>query len=186
VRKFLLAFLIYDDGINTVIVFSSIFAATTLGFAAQELIGLYMVVQVTALMGAFAMAKPVDYWGPKKVVKLSLVLWSAVAIAGCLIYRKAYFWALASCAGLGLGTVQAASRAFFAQFIPPGKESEYFGVYSLVGKSSAIAGPLLFGYISTRFGSQRPAILAISVFFVAGLLLIRRVAGGGPNVSGRG
>jgi UMF1 family MFS transporter len=182
VRRFLLAFLIYDDGINTVIVFSSIFAAATLGFGPKELVGLYMVVQVTALFGAFMMARPIDYWGPKRVVTLSLVLWSIVAVAAYVIYKKAYFWALACCAGLGLGTVQAASRAFFAQFIPPGRESEYFGVYSLVGKSSAVAGPLLFGYISSTFGNQRPAILAISAFFITGLLLIRGVGGGGPNI----
>jgi UMF1 family MFS transporter len=89
---------------------------------------------------------------------------------------------IASIAGLGLGTVQAASRAFFAQFIPDGKESEYFGVYSLVGKSSAIVGPLVFGYLSSAFGSQRPAILAVTVFFIAGLVLIAFVQGGGPNI----
>jgi len=182
VRKFLLAFLIYEDGVNTVIIFSSIFAATTLGFAAGELIGLYMVVQVTALAGAFIMAKPIDYWGPKKVVTISLLLWSFVAVTAFFIHVKIHYWFLASFAGMGLGTVQAASRAFFAQFIPPGQESEYFGVYSLVGKSSAIAGPLVFGKISSSFGSQRPAILAVTVFFVAGLLLIRFVKGGGPNI----
>ena len=182
VRKFLFAFLIYEDGVNTVIVFSSIFAATTLGFGAKELIGLYMVVQVTALAGAFIMAKPIDYLGPKKVVILSLLLWSSVAVTAFFIYVKIHYWLLASIAGNGLGTVQAASRAFFAQFIPSEHESEYFGVYSLVGKSSAIAGPLVFGKISSSFGSQRPAILAVTAFFVAGLLLIMFVKGGGPNV----
>lgn len=182
VRKFLFAFLIYEDGVNTVIIFSSIFAATTLGFAAGELIGLYMVVQVTALAGAFIMAKPIDYWGPKKVVTISLLLWSSVAVTAFFIHMKIHYWVLASIAGIGLGTVQAASRAFFAQFIPPEHESEYFGVYSLVGKSSAIAGPLVFGKISSSFGSQRPAILAVTVFFVVGLLLIMFVKGGGPNV----
>lgn len=182
VRKFLFAFLIYEDGVNTVIVFSSIFAATTLGFGAKELIGLYMVVQITALAGAFIMAKPIDYWGPKKIVILSLLLWSSVAVTAFFIHMKIHYWVLASIAGIGLGTVQAASRAFFAQFIPPEHESEYFGVYSLVGKSSAIAGPLVFGKISSSFGSQRPAILAVTTFFVVGLFLIMFVRGGGPNV----
>lgn len=182
VRRFLLAFLIYDDGINTVIVFSSIFASSTLGFGPEELVALYMAVQVTALCGAFLMARPIDYLGPKRVVTLSLVLWAFVTITAFLIYNKIYFWALACCAGLGLGTVQAASRAFFAQFIPLGRESEYFGLYSMVGKSSAVAGPLLFGYVSSTFGSQRPAILAVTAFFVAGLVILRSVQGGGPNV----
>lgn len=182
VRKFLLAFLIFEDGVNTVIVFSSIFAATTLGFTAGELVGLYIIVQVTALAGAFIMAGPIDHLGPKRVVSLSLFLWSTVAVIAFLIYAKPHFWILAGIAGLGLGTIQAASRAFFAQYIPAGHESEYFGVYSLVGKSSAVAGPLLFGYVSSALGSQRPAILIISVFFITGLLLIQRVKGGGPNI----
>lgn len=182
VRRFLAAYLIYEDGVNTVIVFSSIFAASTLGFGTTELIGLYLTVQCTALAGAFAMAKPIDVLGPKKIVTLSLVMWSVVATVAYFIHMKGHFWILASLAGLGLGTVQAASRAFYAQFIPEGKESEYFGVYSLVGKSSAVAGPIVFGYISSTFGSQRPAILAVSIFFITGLLILRGVNGGGPNL----
>ncbi len=181
-RKFVLAYLVYEDGVNTVIVFSSIFAATTLGFSPQELIGLYLIVQVTALVGAFVMASPIDIWGPKKVVTLSLMLWSTVTVAAYFIEAKTEFFVLASVAGLGLGTVQAASRAFFTQFIPPGRESEYFGIYSLVGKSSAVLGPLLFGYISSTFGNQRPAILAVSLFFIGGFILLRTVKGGGPNI----
>lgn len=182
VRKFMLSYLVYEDGVNTVIVFSSIFAATTLGFSVQELIGLYLVVQITALVGAFVMARPIDVWGPKKVVTLSLMLWSTVAVTAYFIEAKTAFFVLASVAGLGLGTIQAASRAFFTQFIPPGRESEYFGTYSLVGKSSAVLGPLVFGYISSTFGSQRPAILAVSLFFVGGFFLLRTVKGGGPNI----
>ena len=181
-RKFLLSFLIYEDGVNTVIVFSSIFAATTLGFDAKELIGLYLIVQITALVGAFIMAKPIDLWGPKKIVTLSLLMWSFVAVSAYFISLKSHFFILASFAGLGLGTVQAASRAFFAQFIPIEHESEYFGAYSLVGKSSAVAGPIVFGYISSAVGSQRPAILAVSIFFIIGLVLVQYVKGGGPNI----
>jgi UMF1 family MFS transporter len=180
-RKFLLAFLIYEDGVNTVIVFSSIFAATTLGFTPLELIALFIAVQITALAGAFAMAKPIDIFGPKKIVTGSLILWSMVAVIAFFIQTKIAYFILASTAGTGLGTIQAAGRAFFAQFIPEGKESEYFGAYSLVGKSSAVAGPIIFGYLSTTFNSQRPAILSITLFFILGLLLIQRVQGGGPN-----
>ncbi len=181
-RKFMLSYLVYADGVNTVIVFSSIFAATTLGFETQQLIGLYLIVQFTALTGAFVMARPIDAWGPKKVVIISLVLWSAVAVAAFFVNSKIEFFIIASIAGLGLGTIQAASRAFFTQFIPSGRESEYFGVYCLVGKSSAVLGPLVFGFISSTLGSQRPAILAVSFFFIAGLFLLTTVKGGGPNI----
>jgi UMF1 family MFS transporter len=182
VRTFLLAFLIYQDGVNTVIVFSSIFAATTLGFTVGQLIVLYVLVQFSALAGSLIMAKPIDVAGPKKVVILSLVLWSLVAVIAFFVHQKLHFLVLAGVAGLGLGTVQASSRAFYTQFVPEGHESEYFGIYSLVGKSSAIFGPLLFGYLSETFRSQRPAILCIASFFIVGLLLVRAVSGGGPNI----
>ena len=181
-RKLLIAYLIYADGVNTVIVFSSIFAATTLHFGPRELILVFLTVQFTALAGAFLFAKPTDAWGPKKVVVLSLYLWTMVSVAAFFVTTKTIFFVIASAAGLGLGTVQAATRAFYARFIPDGQESEYFGVYSLMGKTSAIAGPILFGYISSTFGSQRPAVLSVSAFFIAGLLIVRTVKGGGPNV----
>jgi UMF1 family MFS transporter len=181
-RRFLLAYMIYEDGVNTVIIFSSSLAATTFGFAQGELIALYLVVQVTALAGALALAKPTDTWGPKRVVTASLLLWASVAVAAYFVQGKSAFWVVACTAGLGLGSVQAGTRAFFTQFIPAGKEGEYFGVYSLVGKTSAILGPLVFGQVSAAFGSQRPAILSIALFFAAGLAVLARVKGGGPNV----
>ncbi len=182
-RKFLISYLIYEDGVNTVIVFSSIFAATTLGFKSQELVILYLLVQITALIGAFIMARPIDFWGPKKVVSMSLLMWTIVSVLAYLAQTKSQFWPIAIIAGLGLGTIQAASRAFFTQFIPPEHESEYFGVYSMVGKSSAVFGPLIFGYISSTFGSQRYAILSVALFFLIGLVGIQFVKGGGPNVN---
>ena len=181
-RKFLIAYLIYEDGVNTVIVFSSSLAATTFGFDQGELIALYIVVQITALIGAALLSKPTDAWGPKKIVTISLVLWSLVSVAAFFVQNKSQFWLVACTAGLGLGSVQAGTRAFFTQFIPEGQEAEYFGVYSLVGKSSAIIGPIVFGQVSVAFGSQRPAILSIASFFIIGLTLLRRVNGGGPNI----
>ncbi len=174
-RRFLLAYLIYEDGVNTVIVFSSIFAATTLKFQTGELITLYLIVQVTALVGAFVMARPIDTMGPKKVIMLSLLLWTTVSVSSYFVYDKGVFFIVACIAGLGLGTVQAASRAFFAQFIPYGKESEYFGVYSLVGKSSASLGPLVFGSLSAMYGSQRSAVVSVAVFFLLGMVVLSLV-----------
>ncbi|MCX8022396.1 MAG: MFS transporter [Syntrophorhabdaceae bacterium] len=181
-RRFLIAYLIYEDGINTVIVFSSIYAATTLGFKNTELVYMYLLVQATALIGAFFMAKRIDLWGPKKVVVLSLNLWILTVILTFFASSKVFFAFIAGVAGFGLGTIQAASRAFFAQFLESGRESEYFGIYSLVGKSSAIIGPLFFGFLSSTYRSQRPAILSVLLFFVIGLILIFTVKGGRPNI----
>ncbi len=176
VRRFLTAFFLYQDGVGTVIVFSSIFAATTLGFAASELVFLYMAVQVTALAGSFAMARKIDSWGPKRVILLSLALWVTVTVSAYFVTTKPLFWLISALAGLGLGTIQAASRALFANLVPQGREAGYFGIYALVGKTSAILGPLVFGSVSSAFGSQRPAILAVTTFFLVGGVIMSGVA----------
>lgn len=175
-RAFLLAYLLYEDGVNTVVGFASPFAATTLGFSRTELIILFLVVQISALAGAWVMARPTDTRGPKFVVALSLLLWCAVVTAAYFVQSKNQFWAVAVVAGLGLGSVQAASRALFARFIPPGEENQYFGVYALVGKTSAILGPILFGEMSRAFGgNQRPAILSVAILFLGGLTVLSTV-----------
>jgi len=127
-------------------------------------------------------AKPIDLFGTKKIVMITLVLWVSVCITAFFIETKSQFWLLSSFAGLGLGSVQAATRAFFTQFVEKECEAEYFGIYSLVGKSSAVFGPILFGYISAIFDSQRPAVLSIAAFFLLGLIILSKVKGGVPNI----
>ncbi len=175
-RRFLLAFFFYIDGVLTVIVFASLFAAETLGFAQQELIYLFLVVQVSALAGAFALAKPTDIWGPKRVITLTLVLWTSIVIAAYFIESKTTFFMMAVLAGTGLGVVQAASRSMMAALIPKGKEAEMFGFYAFCGKSSSVLGPLVFGQVSIALGgNQRVAVLAIGAFFLVGMVLLQRV-----------
>jgi UMF1 family MFS transporter len=175
-RRFLLAFFFYINGVLTVIWFAGIFAGQTLGFANEEIIALFIVVQFSALVGALALARPTDRWGAKPVILLTLVLWTAVVIAAFFVQTKAAFFVVAVAAGFGLGTVQSASRCLMAQLIPPGKEAEMFGFYALCGKSSSILGPLIFGQVSSAFGgNQRIASLAVAGFFLAGLVLLRRV-----------
>jgi UMF1 family MFS transporter len=175
-RRFLLAYFVYNDGVVTTTYFSSLFAATTLGFGRKELVYLFLAVQISALIGSIAFARPTDRWGPKRVIVLSLVFWTGIAVAAYFVPTKTAFFAIAVVAGTGLGVVQAASRAFMAQLIPPGKEAEMFGFYAFCGKSSSVLGPLLFGTVSYAFGgNQRLAVLSVAVFFLAGLVLLRGV-----------
>lgn len=175
-RRFLLAYLFYEDGVTTVLIFASVFAATTLRMETTQLVLLFLVVQVSALIGATLMAKPTDTKGPRFVVMVSLVLWCGVTTAAYFVQTQGQYWVIAVTAGLGLGSVQAASRAFYARFIPPGEETQYFGLYAMVGKSAAIMGPLLFGEISYLYGgNQRPAVLSITVLLLIGLFFLYRV-----------
>jgi UMF1 family MFS transporter len=185
-RRFLTAYLVYEDGVNTVILFAAVFASKTLGFSPPEIIGLFLVVQVTALLGAAAWARPTDIRGPRFVVSITLVQWTLVTLLAYVVTAKWQFWVVAVLAGTGLGAVQAASRTFMATLIPRGREAEFFGFYSLVGKTGAVMGPLVFGGVSWLLaGNQRAAIVAVGLFFVVGLALLSRVRAGGPTAAGR-
>jgi UMF1 family MFS transporter len=181
-RRFFGAYFVYEDGVNTVVTFSSIFAAHTLGFPMDRLIVLYIVVQVSALVGAVAWSWPTDKLGPKPVVLITLVQWTAVAVAAYFVETQAQFYVVAVVAGTGLGAVQAASRTLLTTLIPKGMEAEMFGFYALCGKSAAIMGPLVFGTIShAAGGNQRLGILTVGAFFLIGMVLLARLRGGGPT-----
>jgi len=180
-RGFLLAYLFYEDGVNTVVFFSAVFASQTLGFTFAELLGLYFVVQLSALAGAWAWARPTDRRGPRFVIRATLIQWCLVVAAAYVVASKGQFYVVAILAGTGLGAIQAASRAFMANLIPRGQEAELFGFYALCGKAAAIAGPAIFGAVSRwSGGNQRVAILAVGAMFVLGLALLARVRAGGP------
>lgn len=175
-RRFLLAFFFYIDGVLTVIVFASLFATETLGFAPQQLIYLFLVIQISALVGALGLARPTDVWGPKRIITLTLLLWTAIVVSAYFIESKTTFFAVAVLAGTGLGAVQAASRSLMAALIPRGKEAAMFGFYAFCGKSSSIMGPLVFGEVSAALGgNQRAAVLVVGAFLVTGLILLQRV-----------
>ena len=141
---------------NTVILFAAVFASKTLGFTATEIIGLFLVVQISALIGSALWARPTDTRGPRFVVTVTLVQWAAVTVLSFFVQAKWEFWLVAVLAGTGLGAVQAASRTFMATLIPAGREAEFFGFYSLVGKTGAVMGPFVFGLVSWLM-SGKPA-----------------------------
>jgi UMF1 family MFS transporter len=182
IRRFLTAYLVYEDGVNTVITFAAVFAAKTLGFSFEEIIGLFILVQVSALVGSVLWARPTDRLGPRLVVRVTLLQWTLVTVLAYFVQAKWHFWVVAVLAGTGLGAVQAASRTFMATLIPRGREAEFFGFYSLVGKTGAVMGPIVFGGVSWLLsGNQRAAIVAVGMFFVVGLVLLARVRAGGPT-----
>ncbi|NOX19668.1 MAG: MFS transporter [Nitrospirae bacterium] len=175
VLLFLASYFLYKDALNTIIIFSSLFASTTLGFKEKELLFLYLFIQAMAALGAFVFSGPTDRWGPWKVVMLSISVWFALSVWTFLIKDKTSFWVVASAGGVFLGTLQAASRALFTRFIPPGKEAEYFGVYALSGKTSSIIGPAAFGLISSITGNQRMGVLLVAGLFLSGGLLMLKI-----------
>lgn len=185
-RRFLLAYFLFEDGVNTVVFFSSIFAKTTLGFSMAGLVVLFLVVQLSALAGSFLWAGFTDRLGPKRVLLIMLAQWTVVVVAGFLVRTPAQFFVVAVVAGTALGPVQAAARTFMSTLIPAGREGEFFGFYSLCGKSASVIGPLLFGTVShATGGNQRLALLAILPLFAAGGAFLAGVRAGGPTRAAR-
>lgn len=175
-RNFLIAFFFYIDGVLTIIVMAGGVATETFGFSDADTIVLFLMVQISALVGAFALAKPTDVWGPKRVLNGVLLVWIGAGVSAFFIQSATLFYCLAVVAGLGLGAVQSASRAFMSSLIPDGKEAEMFGFYALCGKSSSMLGPMLFGYAAlVAGGNQRPGFLVLTALFVIGLGLLQRV-----------
>jgi UMF1 family MFS transporter len=176
-RRFLLAYFFFEDGVNTVIHFAARYADQTLRFTTRESVAMLALVQGTALLGAMLLARPTDRKGPKWAIELLLFWWTGVVIAAFFAREKTVFFVVAGLAGLGLGSIQAASRAMMSRLIPPGREAEMFGFYALCGRTGAILGPTMFGAISSLAGDQRPAILAVALLYAVGYLLLRRVRG---------
>lgn len=166
--RFLLAFLLYNDGIVTVISFSSIYAVTTLGFSMEETLALFIAVQLSAGAGALAFGYLTDAWGARKTVLLTLANWCLVVIAAYLAAAKPAFFLISLLAGVSLGSSQAASRSLLASYVPPGGTAQTYAFYGACGKMSSILGPLVFGGVSAATGDQRLAILSVLFFFVAG------------------
>jgi UMF1 family MFS transporter len=174
-RWFLLAYFVYEDGVQTVIAFAGPYATKTLGFGPKEIVGLFALVQVTALAGSLALAKPADVRGPRFVIRVTLLWWIGVVVAASQASTKEAFWIVSGCAGLGLGAVQSSSRALMARLVPRGREAEMFGFMALCGRTGSILGPLVFGFIASAAGDQRPAVLSVIPFYVVGLVLVSLV-----------
>ena len=175
--RFLLAYLFFNDGIQTVIGVSSVYGARQLGFSTSQLIVTILLVQLVAFAGALLFGRLAGRYGARDVVLASLLLWTGVVAIGFFLPagRFALWLALAVLIGLVLGGSQALSRSLYSQLVPRGREAEYFSLYQACERGTSWFGTLLFGLVHQLTDSYRPAILALVVFFVLGGLVLRRV-----------
>lgn len=169
---FLLAFLFYNDGIQTIIAVSAIFGREELGLSRTTILGTFLMIQFVAMPGALLFGRLAERWGSKRTIAVCLTLFLVVTLYAFRMQGAAEFWILGLVVALILGGSQAISRSLYAGLIPAGKNAEFFGFYAISGKFASIFGPLLFGLITQLTGSTRMAILALSFFFLVGLLLL--------------
>ncbi|MFB3909542.1 MAG: MFS transporter [Candidatus Eisenbacteria bacterium] len=177
--RYLLAYLIYNDGIQTVIGTASIFAAAELGFTTQQLIYLFLMIQGTAFVGALAAGRIADAAGHRTTILAQLVGWVVLTAWGRWVgifgAARTEFWILSAVAGVLLAGVQTVSRSLLARWTPVERSAEIFGFFSVAGRFASVLGPLVFGAVAWMSGGLRPATLSVGLFFVLGIVLLLRV-----------
>lgn len=174
---FLLAYLFFNDGIQTVIYAASIFGQEELGLSSSQLIVTILLVQFVAFAGALIFGVIAGRVGAKATIMAGLVLWCVVVAIGYGLPHGKFlpFLALAVLIGLVLGGTQALARSLFSRLIPAGREAEYFSLYQSCERGTSWLGTLIFGLIYQLTGSYRNAIVALVAFFVVGGALLSRV-----------
>jgi len=174
---FLMAYLFYNDGIQTVILSASTYGEKELGFETPVLIATILLVQFVAFGGALLFGRIATTLGSRKTILGGLFVWMLVVVIAYFLPDEALvpFLAMGVLIGLVLGGTQALSRSFFSQLIPRGREAEYFSLYEACERGTSWLGTLVFGLVYQATDSYRPAIFALIAFFVVGLLLLSRV-----------
>ncbi len=174
--RYLIAYLIYNDGIQTVIAISTTFASDELGIPAETLLILVLMIQFMAFGGAFFFGWLAGRLGAKRAVMASLVIWSGLVIYAYLfLYNATQLFIMGAVLAMVLGGSQALSRSLFSQMIPADHEAEYFGFYEISERGTSWIGPFFFAAAVQLTGSQRIAIVSLIIFFVVGLFLLSRV-----------
>ncbi len=174
---FLVAYLFFNDGIQTVIGSASLYGQAELGFAETQLILTILLVQFVAFGGALLFGAVAARVGAKRTVLAGLVAWTGVVLASFVLPagRFGLFLALAVGIGVVLGGTQALSRSLYSQLVPLGREAEYFSLYQAAERGTSWFGTFLFGLVFQLTGSYRPAIASLVLFFVVGGALLWRV-----------
>lgn len=179
--KFLLAYFLYNDGVQTVIAVAALFAAAPVvrggvGIEQGTLTMVILMIQFVAFFGALFWGRLAEWVNAKRAILISLVIWAGVVIYAYFGLkgptRVLEFWILGAFIAIVMGGSQAISRSLFAQMIPTGKEAEFYSFYEVSERGTSWIGPFLFGFVNQVFGNLRPAILSVIFFFIMGLILL--------------
>lgn len=170
--RFLIARLIYNDGLITVFAFGGIYAQGTFGFSMEEILIFGIVLNVAAGLGAWVFGVVDDRIGARPTILISLVGLTIATVIAVMTSSKGIFWGASMFIGFLAGPNQSASRSLMGRLAPKGKENEFFGFFAFSGKASSFLGPLLLGQLTALFGSQRAGLSSTALFFIVGGFLL--------------
>jgi UMF1 family MFS transporter len=173
--RFLLAWLLYNDGLVTIFAFAGIYAASTFGFETRDILIFGIVLNVTSGLGAFLMGYLDDRAGGKFTIQITLLGLCVATLIAIVAPNRFWFWVAGVVVGIFVGPNQSASRSLMGRFVPPDKENEFFGFFAFSGKLTAFLGPFFFGFLTDRFGSQRAGISIVLVLLIAGWIVLAGV-----------
>lgn len=175
-RRFLICVVFYQAGIQAVVTLAAIYAQQVMGFTTRDTIVLILVVNVTAAVGAFVFGYVQDRLGHVVTLALTMIGWIAAVVLAWRAEGPALFWVAANVVGVCLGSSQSAGRALVAYLSPPSRSAEFFGLWGLAVKLSAVLGPVTYGIVTwLSNGDHRLAILLTGVYFVIGLAIVVRL-----------
>lgn len=169
---YLIAHMVYTDGLNTLFVFGGIYAAGTYGLSFEEVLVFGITMNITAGIGAILLGWLDDWLGSRATIILSLACLSVFGIPILFLHQKYIFWAVALFLCIFVGPVQSASRSLMVRLLHNKSSAEMFGLYSLSGKITAFIGPWILGMVTVLFESQRAGMATVLVFFAVGALLM--------------
>jgi UMF1 family MFS transporter len=175
VVKFLIARLIFNDGLVTIFAFGGIYAAGTFGMTLPEVIMFGIVLNVASGIGSVAFGFLDDRIGGKTTILVTLVMLAAATLLAVGTSSRAWFWTAGILIGLFVGPNQSASRSLMGRFVPEKHQAEFFGFFVVSGKATSFLGPMLLGTVAAAFGSQRAGVATVLLFFVVGGLLLTSV-----------
>jgi UMF1 family MFS transporter len=183
--RFLIARMLYIDGLAALFAFGGIFAAQRFGFGIDEVLKLGILLNVTGALGAAAFGWIDDRIGPKPTILSALAGLILLGVAALVVADKATFWIIAGALGLFVGPAQSASRSLMARIAPPGLEAEMFGLFALSGKATAFLAPFAFSTATALAGDIRAGMATIIAFLAAGFVVLWPLkAPGSASVSG--
>jgi MFS transporter, UMF1 family len=166
----------YQAGISVVIALAAVYAEQVLGFQQTETMKLIFLVNIAAALGAFVFGYAQDRVGHRRALAVTLIGWIVMIVMAWFATSPGLFWVAAVLAGVCMGSSQSAGRALAAAFAPQARLAEFFGLWTFAVRLSAVVGPLTYGLVTwLTDGNHRLAILSTGVFFVIGLVLLRKI-----------